>query len=229
MSLSTVRPVSSTFAVLGLTLLLASCGANTPAPNAASTPAAAEVALSPSPDGQPGQLSSQALPPPPSPGDYSFRSTATAVFSGKCMDVPGGSKNTGVQLIQWTCNKGDNQSFDFLTQNSPGKNYPNPNLAKISIPFSGKCLIALGGGSKNGTPLVQGDCASAETWDSTAPDLSRKEFQLRSQRTGRCLDVEGASKNNGAMLILWDCKSDASAASIANQLWRIPGRFAGID
>ena len=218
------RPASLTLAALGLTFLLASCGAGTPAPDSAATPASGDTALSPLPDGQPGQLSTQALPPFVTDG-YSFRSTATAVFSGKCMDVPGGSKETGVQLIQWKCNKGDNQVFDFR---SPAGNTSNAEYL-IAIPGSGKCLVALDGGRKNGTPIVQGDCASAEVWYNAFYDPSIKEYQLISNRTGRCLDVEGASKSNGAKLILWDCKSDASAKSIANQLWRIPGRFAGID
>ena len=186
------RPALLGLTVLGLTFLLASCDVGAPAPGA-SAPAANDTtlntALSPGPDGQPGQLSSQALPPLPPSNDYSFRSTATAVFSGKCMDVPGGSKATGVQLVQWRCNRGDNQTFDFLT--APGKS-PNPNLSKIAIPSSGKCLVAAGGGSKNGTPLVQGNCARAEIWNSSAFDLSKKEFQLKSQRTGRCLGRGGS-------------------------------------
>src|ERR1041384_1106632 len=42
-----------------------------------------------------------------------FASTAVAQHSGRCMDVFGAGTGNNVNLIQWNCHGGTNQSFTF--------------------------------------------------------------------------------------------------------------------
>jgi hypothetical protein len=60
--------------------------------------------------------------------------TITGSASGRCVDVPGGSRTNGTQIELWDCNGGSNQSFTYTS-------------AKLFQVYGSKCLDANGTGA----------------------------------------------------------------------------------
>lgn len=69
---------------------------------------------------------------------------------------------------------------------------------------SGKCMTPYGGGTSNGTNIVQWDCngSSAQQW--WKDDSSRARHS-----SGKCIVPYGGSDTNGANIVLWDCNDTA--------------------
>ncbi len=83
---------------------------------------------------------------------------------------------------------------------------------------SGRCLSTSGGGTSNGTQIIQWDCGAGNPADgqvySVVP-VGGGYFQIRpDSNTNMCLDVTGANPANGAFLELYQCIPGAG-----NQLW----------
>ncbi|MFD0573965.1 RICIN domain-containing protein [Kitasatospora gansuensis] len=88
--------------------------------------------------------------------------TLAGVSSGLCLDVPGRSTATGVQLQQWTCNGGTNQQWALdLTGSLTGSKYALVNIA------SG-LTIGTGGSTTQGVAVAQesstGARATSQNW-----------------------------------------------------------------
>ncbi|MBK8972122.1 MAG: RICIN domain-containing protein [Hahellaceae bacterium] len=75
-----------------------------------------------------------------------------ARHSGKCLDVAGGSKSNGAEIIQWSCHKGDNQRFRVY---DAGGGY-----WQIQAKHSGMCLDVWGASTASGAQVRQGNCHS---------------------------------------------------------------------
>jgi hypothetical protein len=90
---------------------------------------------------------------------------------------------------------------------------------------SGKCLSTSGGGTGNGTAILQWDCSpSPNPGDgqvySIVPvnPVGSSEFTVRpDSNTNMCLDVSGASTANGAYLQLYQCLGESQS----NQIFHI--------
>jgi hypothetical protein len=90
---------------------------------------------------------------------------------------------------------------------------------------SNKCLSTSGGGTGNGTAILQWDCSGAPNPAdgqvySVVPvaPVGSSEFQIRpDSNTNMCLDVTSASTANGANLQLYQCLGEGQS----NQIWHI--------
>src|SRR5689334_19581233 len=84
--------------------------------------------------------------------------------AGQCVEVTSGAggKSDGTQLWQWSCNGHSNQNWRV---------YEIPCGATMCFLFvnaySGQCMARAGGGTSNGTPVIQSPCSdsnSTEWW-----------------------------------------------------------------
>ena len=78
--------------------------------------------------------------------------------SGKCLDVNGASTADGANIIQWTCNGGNNQQWQWVATGS----YFN-----LKARHSGKCINVVGSSTADGALLEQRTCASGNSFQWT--------------------------------------------------------------
>ena len=130
------------------------------------------------------------------------------VKSGRCLDVPGASRNNGVPITIWDCHGGENQQWtiDTSVPNSTGY-YP------IKVYGGTKCLdIANGAYATNGARIQLWDChgGANQLWryNHAGPGT------LRSYSGDKCLDVINGATGNGSELQIWPC-----ILSENNQRW----------
>lgn len=140
------------------------------------------------------------------PAAGSHYNRLSARHSGRCMDVTGGSRNSGTAVIQWDCHTGDNQMWNFVPA---GDEY-----YRLVARHSGKCLDVYGASPNNGARLIQWDCNGGNNQLFRKEDLGRGNFRLRARHSNRCIDVYGGWTGNGVPLIQWDCNGGN------NQSWQ---------
>jgi hypothetical protein len=143
----------------------------------------------------------QALPagPPPAPPG-----TIQSVASGKCLDLPGGRTDDGVQVIQYDCHGGINQQWNI--EDTGDARY------RLVSRMSGKCIAIDAADDAVGGHIVESQCGSFrnQLW---ALESASDGYVLRNVANPLCLDVPGASLANGAKLIAWSCNG------ATNQTW----------
>ncbi|MFE5741980.1 RICIN domain-containing protein [Streptomyces celluloflavus] len=85
----------------------------------------------------------------------------------------------------------------------------------------GQVANVRGGGSENGTPVVQWPWTGGknERWEATA--VSDGYYRLASRESGKCLNVRGGGHENGAPVIQYTCDSGA------NEQWRFVPKGIG--
>ncbi|MBR8640452.1 RICIN domain-containing protein [Streptomyces tuirus] len=127
--------------------------------------------------------------------------TLTARHSGKCLDVPDKSVNDNVQLIQYTCTGGMNQSFRF---EDVGNGY-----VRLMVRHSGKCVDVADNSTANGNRIIQYSCSTGTNQQWQVKDAGDGHVRLVSRLSGKCLDVSDESTVNGAKLIQWTCGTGA--------------------
>lgn len=120
---------------------------------------------------------------------YTFR---PADASNSCIDVVGLGVDNGVELQQYTCSGGANQTFWALA--GSGGHFSLRNA------LSGKCLQVRGKSSVSGALIEQAAC-SGQGEQSFLPSVGGAGFKLVIQSSGLSLDVAGAaSASNGQRL-----------------------------
>ncbi|MEU4690919.1 ricin-type beta-trefoil lectin domain protein [Actinoplanes sp. NPDC023714] len=121
--------------------------------------------------------------------------TIVSSLHGKCITVPNGNYEQGVQLEVWTCNGSPSQGFIF-----------NDNFLSLN----GKCIDVNGGSSANGTKIQLWNCSTsaAQVWHYYTDDT------IRNPATGKCIDIPNGNKADGVKLALYTCGTGA------NQKWR---------
>lgn len=142
---------------------------------------------------------------------------ADMVFSnsGKCLDVPGRSSASGVQLQQYDCNGTSAQRFAQLSTAYLGI------TRQIRNESSRLCLDV--DSPPGAWPIVvQRPCnnSDSQVWEfwgggpgqNGAWDWSSPTAQLRQKTTGLCMTTQGWSSATGAKVLLYTC-SDGRAAS----------------
>jgi len=148
-----------------------------------------------------------------------FGSTATAQHSGRCMDVFGAQTGDNVDLIQWNCHGGANQSFVFNPVAGTSDTYT------ISTFSAGKCAGVLGASTADGARVVQAGCtgATSQRFRLVAVTVSGTDrtFNLQAVHSGKCVAASGGSTANGAQLVQLPC-STATA-----RVWRLPSYNPG--
>lgn len=148
----------------------------------------------------------------------SFISDAQVQRSGLCLEVPGASTATGVQLAQNTCNGRTEQSFDFQVLDATRQVY------RLRARHSGLCIGAASTAANDGVALVQsGACSTSDAAQQFRLErmaASGNRFRLRNLASNRCVDVSGNSTRTGALVHLWTCQSLTSGL---NQNWTLAG------
>ena len=116
--------------------------------------------------------------------------------SGKSLDISGGSKESGVELIQWDRHRGPNQIFSFEPA-ADGSYY-------IVVKHSGKVLDVAGVSCENGATVCQWDLNNGhnQMWKITQDDDGY--FQIKANHSGKVLDIFDLNHPNDARIIQWD-------------------------
>ncbi|GAB3656826.1 RICIN domain-containing protein [Glycomyces tarimensis] len=133
--------------------------------------------------------------------------TMVARHSGKCADVVNGSTADGAEIIQYTCNGGDNQRWQL--QSVGGGYY------EIMSWRSGKCLDVSDASTANGAQVVQWPCNGGTNQQWQLRDAGGGYTELVARHSGKCLDVTSGSTENSARLKQYDCNSGT------NQQWTL--------
>jgi predicted PurR-regulated permease PerM len=74
----------------------------------------------------------------PAAAASAFTSTAVNQGSGDCLDDPNSQTSNGVQLVQYTCNSGSNQSWTFTPVSGSTANYTVTSFAGLCVDVSGR-------------------------------------------------------------------------------------------
>ncbi|MEV6299726.1 pectinesterase family protein [Actinoplanes sp. NPDC051861] len=123
--------------------------------------------------------------------------------SGKCIDVPGASKDNGALLQQWNCTADSNwQQFTLV---AAGSAFLVKNVS------SGKCIDVPGWSTTSGTQLQQYTCVSSQAnqqW--TLVSSGSDSFQVVNVNSGLCMSDQGASTANGAAVIQETCTANTN-------------------
>lgn len=155
--------------------------------------------------------------PPPALAAVEFTSTAVVQHSQRCLDVFGAQTGNDVNLIQWSCHNGANQSFTFGPVAGTTDQY------QVRT-FAGRCLEVSGASTADNARIVQWDCLSATSQRvrlvPVAVGGTDRTFNVQLVHSGKCVAVGGGSTVNGATLVQLPC------GTAGDRVWRLPG-FAG--
>ncbi|MGX7829693.1 cellulase family glycosylhydrolase [Actinokineospora sp. 24-640] len=126
--------------------------------------------------------------------------TIKGVPSGRCVDVPGGSTQNGLQVSLYDCDGSSKQTFDHTSSR------------QLRV-LGSKCLDAFGAGTAPGTRVVIWDCNNGanQQWNVNANGT------ITGAQSGLCLDASGAGTGNGTLIVLWTC------SGAAHQQWTSTG------
>ncbi|TDC44346.1 right-handed parallel beta-helix repeat-containing protein [Micromonospora sp. KC213] len=118
------------------------------------------------------------------------------VQSGRCLDVPGATNGTQVQL--WDCTGAANQTWTHTS-------------SKQLMVHGTKCLDAIGQGVSNGTAVIIWDCngQANQQWNVNSNGT------IIGVQSGLCLDASGTGTANGTRIHLWSCHGGT------NQQWML--------
>ncbi|NUP06496.1 MAG: hypothetical protein HOW73_10600 [Polyangiaceae bacterium] len=130
-------------------------------------------------------------------GRYRLRS----LISGHCLDVAGGSVESGANVQQWACNGLAPQAWDL-------EGLAN-DVASLRSAQSGFCLSAQG--TEPGANVAQLPCDGGTRWK--LENVGLDAYRLVEEASGLCLDVAGGSADAGANVQLWSCND------LAPQVW----------
>jgi pectate lyase len=145
-------------------------------------------------------LPSEAAALPAAGGTYQLAVTK----SGKCIDVPAGSKDNGALLQQWGCTSGATwQQFKLTAVNSTQYQLVNVN--------SGKCIDVPAASTASGVQVQQWGCVSSQTNQLfTLTASGTNTFQIINVNSKLCLSDQGASTASGAAIIQETCTANTN-------------------
>jgi hypothetical protein len=151
---------------------------------------------------------------PPVHAATAFTSTAVNQNGGNCLDVPGGSTADGVQLIQWACHGGGNQTFTFTPVGGTSDQY------SISTSTSGKCVEVDGASGADNAAVVQRTCGTGTNQRFRAVPVTingtNHVFALQAVHSGKCVAPSGDSSAGNTGLVQLPCTNATS------RTWRLP-------
>jgi len=123
-----------------------------------------------------------------------------ARHSGKCLDVASAAAVNGARVVQWDCNEGDNQKWQFTAVGNGDY--------KIIAKHSGKSLDVFGG------IVSQGNGVIVEQWDFNGAGnqlwrlipVEDGYYRLVAKHSGKTLDINGGpgATANGAQAQQWE-------------------------
>jgi subtilisin family serine protease len=130
-------------------------------------------------------------------------------FSGKVLDVTGGSTADGTQIVQFDDGGLAHQRW-FFQPAGDGHYF-------IAAQHSGKVITVQGGGTADYTPIVQETKTGGDHQRWKLQPTGNGNYFLLSKPTGKALVIEFASTSSGARVILHI--NGASGAACANHCW----------
>jgi len=120
--------------------------------------------------------------------------------SGQCTTVSGGSKTSGVAVVQTPCAGAAGQSWSLVAVG---------NYFHIVSVTSAECLNVSGGSLSAGAAIIQWPCQAAsannDQWSIVSVGAY---YHLVNARSGMCLNVSGGSQSSGGPLIQWTCQTN---------------------
>ncbi|GAB4439126.1 MAG: hypothetical protein Kow0031_21000 [Anaerolineae bacterium] len=125
--------------------------------------------------------------------------------SGKCLDVPGGSRNSVTPVQQYSCTGNSNQAWSV---ESIGGGY-----YRIVSRFSGMCLDVQGFSQQPQALVQQFPCNGGDNQSFTFRGVGNGYSLVVAKHSGMCLDVTGASTADMALIQQYPCHGNA------NQQW----------
>jgi len=144
-----------------------------------------------------------------------FSSTAVVQLDARCMDVFGADPGDNVNLIQWNCHGGTNQSFAFAPVSGTTDTYT------LGTFTSGKCAGVSGSSTADNAAVVQAPCTAISSQQFRLVPVTvagvDNTFNLQAVHSGKCIGVAAAATTNGAQLVQVAC----SAA--LDRVWQVPG------
>ncbi len=147
-----------------------------------------------------------------------FSSVVVNQGNGNCADVPNAAPTSALQLIQWACNSGTNQSFTFMPVSGTTDTY------RIGTLTSGSCVDIAGASSMDNAAVTQYACHSGTNQqfrlEAVAVSGATNTFRLVSVGSGKCVAPRGDSPASNTALVQLPCSSASS------RIWRLP-TFAG--
>lgn len=136
-----------------------------------------------------------------SDGTYLIKS----VQSGKCLDISGGSKESGARVQVRSCNGAESQKFQVSSAGG--------GAFKIANVGSGKALDVAGGSLDAGAALRQWDYVEGEHQQFTFVNRGGNDVSIQAVHTGMALDIYRGSTADGAAIVQWPWRGGA------NQRW----------
>lgn len=126
--------------------------------------------------------------------------------SRKCLDVSGGSTQSGAAVVQWTCHGNPNQRVTLIEK---GNGYYSAQFA-----HSQQCMEVKDGSTSNSAPIVQRPCNGSDRqllkleswrsdWENLWPMSGRS--RIRWKHSSKCADLAGANTSNGSALVQYTC------------------------
>jgi hypothetical protein len=125
--------------------------------------------------------------------------------SGKCLAVAGASTANAAGVIQWTCNGGSEQQWNFVPASGTDE-------YTLHNGHSGQCLAIGSASTAQGAKAIQWPCNghAEQTWKYVGND------NLINVNSGLCLGIPGGTTANAAAAEQLSCNNSTS------QSW-IPG------
>ena len=116
-----------------------------------------------------------------------------------CVDVSGSSSANSANIVQSSCNGGNNQQWKFTSKGD--------GFYELQAVHSNKCLDVAGVSNDNGANIHQWDCSNGanQQWKPTAIDGGK--FTMQAKHSNKCLDLSGGSNANGVNMQQYGCNS----------------------
>jgi hypothetical protein len=147
-----------------------------------------------------------------------FSTTMVNQGNGNCADVPNGAGTSALQLVQWSCNAGSNQSFGFTAV--PGAS----NTYTISTVTSGSCIDISAASTEDNAAVIQYGCHTSANQQfrlqAVAVNGANNTFNVVSVASGKCIAAAGDASASNTNLVQLACTSATS------RVWRLPN-FSG--
>jgi hypothetical protein len=150
-----------------------------------------------------GNCSKTSTPPPPGVSGQFL----VARHSGKCLDVPGGSRNSVTPVQQYSCTGAENQTWAFEAVGD--------GFFRIVSLFSRMCLDVQGFSQQPQALVQQYPCNGGDNQSFSFQHMSGGYNLIVAKHSGLCLDVRGASTADLALIQQFPCHGNT------NQQWAI--------
>jgi hypothetical protein len=122
---------------------------------------------------------------------------ASTVSNGNCMDVPNSATTNALQLVQFSCNGGANQTFTFTPVSG--------DVYTIGTLTSGSCVDITGRSTADNAAVIQYTCNGQTNQQFHVVPVSSTTFNLVSVNSGKCVAATGDSAASNVGLVQLPC------------------------